>query len=209
MCIRDRRINTILKQLLISEEYIKLETIADRMWLNPQSISREMKEVRKMLGDYNLELISRPYRGMKIEGNEINYRFCYMDSICYYNHKVKMMDVFLDVDHKDQMEGEEREAIAKMVSDLICTREMGISDLETRKWIVMIILSEKRRKAGHFVSFSEEQAQLCLLYTSQRFVSGNQGRAGEQPEKCERQVPVRHPDRRHRRQRQRQILAGQ
>lgn len=68
-----------------------------------------------MLGDYNLELISRPYRGMKIEGNEINYRFCYMDSICYYNHKVKMMDVFLDVDHKDQMEGEEREAIAKMV----------------------------------------------------------------------------------------------
>ena len=57
------RINTILKQLLISEEYIKLETIADRMWLNPQSISREMKEVRKMLGDYNLELISRPYRG--------------------------------------------------------------------------------------------------------------------------------------------------
>ena len=71
-----------------------------------------------------------------------------------------MMDVFLDVDHKDQMEGEEREAIAKMVSDLICTREMGISDLETRKWIVMIILSEKRRKAGHFVSFSEEQAQL-------------------------------------------------
>lgn len=154
------RINTILKQLLISEEYIKLETIADRMWLNPQSISREMKEVRKMLGDYNLELISRPYRGMKIEGNEINYRFCYMDSICYYNHKVKMMDVFLDVDHKDQMEGEEREAIAKMVSDLICTREMGISDLETRKWIVMIMLSEKRRKAGHFVSFSEEQAQL-------------------------------------------------
>ncbi|MCH1939213.1 BglG family transcription antiterminator [Holdemania massiliensis] len=154
------RINTILKQLLISEGYIKLQVIADQMWLNPQSISREMKEVRKMLSDYNLKLVSRPYHGMKIEGNEINYRFCYMDSICYYNHKVKMMDVFLDVDHKDHMEGREREEIARIVSDLICSQKLAISDLETRKWIVMIMLSNRRQKAGHSVTFSEEQARL-------------------------------------------------
>ena len=71
------RVNTILKQLLISEEYIKLQVIADQMWLNPQSISLEMKEVRKMLSDYNLKLVRRPYHGMKIEGNEIRFLLGY------------------------------------------------------------------------------------------------------------------------------------
>ncbi|WP_308652532.1 BglG family transcription antiterminator [uncultured Anaerococcus sp.] len=71
---KDFRIESILKLLLFSNSFIKQQELADMFYVSPSQINKDVKKVRKLLADYKINLISKPYYGMKIEGNEKDIR---------------------------------------------------------------------------------------------------------------------------------------
>ena len=78
---KDFRIENILKLLLFSNSYIKQQELADMFYVSLSLINKDIKKVRKLLKDYNIELISKPYYGMKIKGNEKDIRLAIRNEI--------------------------------------------------------------------------------------------------------------------------------
>ncbi|MGM0123380.1 lichenan operon transcriptional antiterminator [Enterococcus sp. AZ194] len=68
----------LLEQLteffLNQEDYVKAETICEQLFISQSKLSQELKELRRILGYYQLTLESKPYYGMKIAGNEFDLR---------------------------------------------------------------------------------------------------------------------------------------
>lgn len=93
------RANRIVRILLVQEGYIKLDDVADRLYLSRSSMKAAMQDAREILGGYKLELVSKPGYGMKVMGNEINIRFC-------------MLELFLDHDYRKIPNIQEEEYLA-------------------------------------------------------------------------------------------------
>ncbi|WP_296127407.1 PRD domain-containing protein [uncultured Anaerococcus sp.] len=71
---KEFRIESILKLLLFSNSFIKQQELADIFYVSASQINKDIKKVRKLLTAYNINLISKPYYGMKIKGNEKDIR---------------------------------------------------------------------------------------------------------------------------------------
>lgn len=78
---KDFRIENILKLLLFSNSYIKQQELADMFYVSLSLINKDIKKVRKLLKEYNIDLISKPYYGMKIKGDEKDIRLAIRNEI--------------------------------------------------------------------------------------------------------------------------------
>lgn len=71
------RVQYLLETLLANnDQYVKLEDLSDQIYVSRSSLTNDLKEVRQMLKEYNLKLITRPGYGIKVEGREFDLRLC-------------------------------------------------------------------------------------------------------------------------------------
>lgn len=72
----DDRVNEIIVHLLSTSEYVRIEDLADMMFVSRATIDRFIPEVKMIARSFKLELVSRPKFGITIQGSEINKRLC-------------------------------------------------------------------------------------------------------------------------------------
>lgn len=72
----------ILDLLLNNDSFIKLEQLCQTLYISRISISHDIKKIRKYLKKYYLEIINKPYYGIKIVGKEEHIRACLIN---YYH----------------------------------------------------------------------------------------------------------------------------
>ena len=75
------RYENILKMLLFSNSYIKQFELAEIFHISESQINKDLPCVKEILASYDLNLISKPYYGMKIEGSEKNIRLAIKNEI--------------------------------------------------------------------------------------------------------------------------------
>lgn len=78
---KDFRIESIMKLFLFSNSFIKQQELVDMFYVSLSQINKDIKKVRKLLKAYNIELISKPYYGMKIKGREKDIRLAIRNEI--------------------------------------------------------------------------------------------------------------------------------
>lgn len=153
------RVNLLLRNLLETEDWIKLETLAQQVGLTSAAISKELKEVRKILSAYHLELRSRPYYGLKICGSEIQFRYCLMDSITYFYYKIKWFDLFGEQELPNEFDDAHRMLILNTLIDHLKKYDYVISDAACQKMTIMIIITAQRIRHFHTLIFTVEEAE--------------------------------------------------
>lgn len=72
----EERVDYILKRLLLAEEYLKIEHFAEELFVSESSIKNDLKEVKRLLKAFNLDLEKKPNYGLKIKGEEAKLRYC-------------------------------------------------------------------------------------------------------------------------------------
>lgn len=72
---QDSRIRYIMKKLLLDNHYTKLESLSESMFVSVGTLKNDMNEIRKILSQYEIEVVSRPNYGMKIIGKEFQIRY--------------------------------------------------------------------------------------------------------------------------------------
>lgn len=77
--MKNDRLIYILQRLLLSQNFIRLNDIADEMYVSKSTISSDMKKVREILDDYHLMILNKPHHGMKVKGSESSIRKCILD----------------------------------------------------------------------------------------------------------------------------------
>ena len=72
----EERVSYIIRRLLLNERYIKLDDLADELYVSRSTIQADLKTVKQILHKYCIELEPRPNYGLKATGDEMRFRFC-------------------------------------------------------------------------------------------------------------------------------------
>ena len=87
----------ILGLMLESQEFIKIDDISDILFIDRTSVSRSLKYIRERLNDFDLKIVQKTGKGLKIEGEEFRYRLCMAE---YIYHKIGMLSTKIGEDHE-------------------------------------------------------------------------------------------------------------
>ncbi len=76
---RKERVQHIIRRLAASINGIKAEELADMLNISLATLNKDMRAVRKYLLLYQIQIVSIPYHGMKVVGEELAIRSCLID----------------------------------------------------------------------------------------------------------------------------------
>jgi lichenan operon transcriptional antiterminator len=137
----------ILKYLIYNNDYIKLEDLADRLFISKTTILNDIKRIKSILSKYNLNLISKPYYGIKINGDELNIRKCISENIInrdFENYILGITDeeieVFKDIDLKKL-----QEIVLRNVHEY----NIEFSDFALKNFIIHLAIVISRLNSGY------------------------------------------------------------
>ena len=72
----EERVYYLLVMLLSQVDYIKLEDIADELYVSKYTVTGDLHRVEVLLGEYSLEILRRPNYGIRVTGRETDIRNC-------------------------------------------------------------------------------------------------------------------------------------
>lgn len=80
------RINYIIRKLLVKDDYIKINQLAEELFVSRSTLENDIIEVRIQLKKYNIEIHSKPNYGLKLYSSEFDLRRCISEY--YFNQPV-------------------------------------------------------------------------------------------------------------------------
>lgn len=142
------RVNYMISELIKKDSYIKSSEFAEKMFISQSIISNDLKDVRRILGKYELELVSKPGYGIRIVGNEMNKRFCLI------KENILLPPVF-DEKSVEKKEGQVfyTRVINEVVTNNLLESEFRISDIVLQNLIIHIYVSIMRMQRGLYIVF--------------------------------------------------------
>lgn len=81
----ENRDNDIARRLLAEPGWVKLDDVAAEMYLSRSTIKNSIQSARRLLNHFHLRVISKPGKGIRVEGLEINRRYCMLELLIYHN----------------------------------------------------------------------------------------------------------------------------
>jgi len=150
---KDLRIENILKLLLFSNSYIKQQEIADMFYVSLSQVNKDIKEVRKLLKGYNISLISKPYYGMKIAGNEKDIRLAIRNEIG------ESPEIFRN-DEEEQLFLQ----IQEIIANIEFPNSFYIPYASFKNLVVHIYISILRIKECKYIELTEDLSKRVVSY---------------------------------------------
>lgn len=158
----ENRIIYILKKLLMTKDYIKLENLQDELFISRSTMQNDLKEVRDILEKYNLKIVYRPHYGSCIEGEEFMKRLCLSNTLHSRGTKIggklgSLLDENLFT------------SIKEILIEKIHEHKIEISDVSLMNLVTHISIACKRIKEGFIIQ--PVKIMLDGDYTFERIVS--------------------------------------
>ena len=128
----------ILKYILYNNDYVKVEDLADILYVSKITILNDIKKIKSVLAKYNLNLISKPYHGMKIIGNEIDIRKCISDNIInrdFENYIIGFTD-----EEKELFKNIDLDELQTVILNEISKSDLIFSDFNLKNFIMHIAI---------------------------------------------------------------------
>lgn len=82
---RTDRIKHITRVLLERNDFITIQELSDQLFVSKSTLQKSLNEVKELLTSYNLNIISKSWHGILVEGSEMNKRFC-LSSVLITDH---------------------------------------------------------------------------------------------------------------------------
>lgn len=150
---KDFRIESIMKLFLFSNSFIKQQELADMFYVSLSQINKDIKKVRKLLKAYNIELISKPYYGMKIKGREKDIRLAIRNEIG------EDPAIFARDSDKELFT-----RIQAIIADIDFPESFYMPYANFKNLVVHIYISILRIKEGKYIDLSDELSKRVISY---------------------------------------------
>ena len=142
---------------------IKEETLVKELGISVKSITSILKDVRNSLKEYNLKLNSKPYKGLYIEGNEINIRNYLIDSASFMVTS-NIRELFYDNVEVFKIDKKKIDTLLEIFVEGIKKYKIDITQHGLIVIIVAIVFSYQRYLNGFKVSFTSSQIEIIKSY---------------------------------------------
>ncbi|MED3912460.1 BglG family transcription antiterminator [Peribacillus simplex] len=146
------RVQYLIKRLLLTDEYMKLENLADELYISTSTIQNDLRDVKKILNKYEITLDKRPNYGLKVKGDEMKLRFCMSEYI--FNRREIELDLLND--RVSILPREEILAIRSQILKKIQEYKINLSDIGLNNLIIHIAIACKRIYSENYVSLYPE-----------------------------------------------------
>ena len=140
------RIKYILREFLFSTNYIKLDELANSLFVSTTTLTNDLQCVRNTLSKYNLKIESKPYYGSTILGSEKDKRNCIISEKLIAFH-----DDASFAHHKPYIDSNCLKAISSVVSNALITNKFNITDRDFQNFLMISYLSTIRCLSSNFL----------------------------------------------------------
>lgn len=136
---KEERIQFLLQYMFANnDKHIHLETLADLIYVSRSTLISLLKDIKKIISQYNLELASSK-QGIKIVGDEMNLRICIAENLLQKDN-----DFFNENKHV-------LECLEKIVTNIV-NNDYQMSDFSFQNLLIHLFVSIKRMKNNIFIS---------------------------------------------------------
>jgi len=149
----------IARTLVASDDYIKIEDIADEMYLSSSSIKQEMKAIYSFLNSYHLQIDSKAGKGIKVTGSEENRRLAIVELVVNRYHKIKVTDSSENYARILSCSEELRQKIRRNFLKTFRASGIYAIDDETLHFAFYLVVLMNRVKDGHTIKLSQDVYQ--------------------------------------------------
>lgn len=143
------RIQYLLEYLLDSRNYVKIDDLSQLLYISKKTLTKDLKEVEKILNEYNIVLKRKPGYGIKTEGKEFDSRLC-MASFIVREESLGLKEE-LTPDQKKNMN-----LIAECLTECLRKEDFSVSSIAFQNLIVHIYIAIMRIKDNHYIPLDEE-----------------------------------------------------
>ncbi len=146
------RRNDILRMIIASEEYIKIENIASSLYLSVSAIRKDLKEARKLLESYHLTLESKKEKGVKVSGDEFSIRMCMVELV--EKHYANAMHLYKDLEFSSCFDIDEqvKKIIRKKLLTVIRYEDIALLDKYINRLCKYYALAINRTKKNKILN---------------------------------------------------------
>ncbi|MFB1050034.1 transcription antiterminator [Paraliobacillus sp. JSM ZJ581] len=148
------RIFYIIRALLLSKGYIKLDHLAEKMFISRSTLNQDMPEVKRILSKYHLHCVSKANYGITIKGDELDKRICFAE---YFFHNKTTFENSNELEEKLY---DLKHTMIPFVEELlrtICDQySISLSDFSLKNIAIHALISIFRSNAGHTIEISSE-----------------------------------------------------
>ena len=144
----NERILYLLKRLLLTEEYVKLEDLAAEMYISKSTVQNDMRDVKKRLKPYDIELKIKPNYGFKLKGDEMKLRSCIAEHLFPKRETdIDIMNTRISILPKEELAMIRQTILEKISEDHISLSDIGLNNL-----LIHVAIACKRIRSGKHVS---------------------------------------------------------
>lgn len=158
---REERVQYLLERLLLQSDYIKIDTLADELFVSRFTLQSDLNKVREILENYQLDVDHRPYYGVKVLGEESRIRFSISE------HIFNQQQAFLD--HNDQWKESVHEAavVKEILLRQLRKYRMPIPDISLQNLVTHIIIACQRLRDGY--ALDDNQPDLGVMKAEKEY----------------------------------------
>jgi len=149
----EERLRYLMKRLLLADGYLKIEDLAQELYISKSTIQSDFRDVKKMLERYEVSFEARPGYGMRLIGDEVKLRFCMAEFIFNRNdYRGYLAEDGVSILPLDIMQG-----IKEIVLDQIKEYSVSLSDIALDNLVIHIAIAFRRIGNGNHVSLPPEE----------------------------------------------------
>ncbi|WP_449354243.1 BglG family transcription antiterminator [Virgibacillus natechei] len=145
----EERTAYVIKRLLLGEGYVKLDDIADEVYVSRSTIQNDLKHVKHILDEYDISLESLPNYGLKVKGSELKLRFCMAEYI--FDRQDEVSERLTEA-HLSTLGQKELDSILDIIMKQLKENEITLSDIAINNLLIHMGIAYKRMKSGHHVT---------------------------------------------------------
>ncbi|WP_141130698.1 BglG family transcription antiterminator [Virgibacillus dokdonensis] len=151
----DREIQ-IIRRLLVTKGYVKLEQLADELYVSKSTVQNDLKQVKERLKLYSIQIHARPNYGLKLQGDELKLRFCMAEYIVDRTHRHG------EHPHHPAIPSIRKEdfvAIDNIIMEQIKQNHISMSDVAIQNLLIHILIAYERIKDGKYITLQSSELE--------------------------------------------------
>ncbi|MCP3763712.1 BglG family transcription antiterminator [Domibacillus sp. A3M-37] len=147
------RIQYIINRLLLTNDYLKQEELADDLYISKSTLQKLMRDVKKVFEKYNIEIEMRPNYGMKLKGEEISLRFCLSEHLLNRSeNEIEKINDLVKIVTKEELQ-----TIRTIILKKVYERDVTLSDIGLNNLIIHLAIACKRIRDNNYVLFINQE----------------------------------------------------
>ncbi len=149
--IETARIRYMIRRLLFSENYVKIEWLADELFVSRTTVSSALKSVKTVLSEYHLELQQRANYGIQVAGQESHRRVAQSDYIYSDEDTTSVdMDIYRNIYRYDT------KIVREQIYKNLIEYNISIANNSLLKLTSLLLVSDYRIRSGYQIEFHDD-----------------------------------------------------